>query len=128
MLCRGLYELLIPVVYIGGCFYVIPFMTDCRNAYYQACTCQIMQIRLSMVSAAIISLFLFSGGCTSTTPTSPQSNAQLQTLVSPTPALAPAGSFTIRAESLNPGSVLPDTFTCKGAGESVSYTHLTLPT
>jgi Raf kinase inhibitor-like YbhB/YbcL family protein len=93
-------------------------MTDCRNAYYQVCTCQIMQIRWFMLSAAIISLFILSGGCTSTTPTFPQSNAPLQTLVSPTPTLAPASSFAIRADSLDSGSVLPDTFTCKGAGES----------
>jgi hypothetical protein len=77
-----------------------------------------MQIRWIMLSAVIISAIILSGGCTSTTPTSPQSPSPLQTIDSPTLSPASPGAFKIFVDSLETGSVLPDVHTCKGAGES----------
>ena len=120
MLCRGLYELLIPGVYIGGCFYVIPFMTDCRNAYYQVCTCQIMHIRWFMVSCGNYPVCLsISGGCTSTTPASPQSTATATNSVhSPPQSTAPPARLPSGWIPLTRDQFFLMSITCKGAGES----------
>jgi Raf kinase inhibitor-like YbhB/YbcL family protein len=77
-----------------------------------------MQIRWFILSAAIFTVVMLSGGCTSLNSTSPQSPATLTTINSPIPSLAPSGTFIIRVGSLNSGSVLPDVYTCKGASES----------
>lgn len=81
-----------------------------------------MHIRWFMLFVLLLSVFVFFGGCTSTT--------------SPSPALSPSGSsqpaqpgpqvqsaaslgiLTLRVDSLSPGSVLPDIYTCKGKMES----------
>jgi Raf kinase inhibitor-like YbhB/YbcL family protein len=71
-----------------------------------------------MVSAAIMIFLVFSGGCTSTTPQPPASAppSPMQ-LTHQSPSEVPSG-LTLRVASLDPGSVLPDVFTCKGASIS----------
>jgi Raf kinase inhibitor-like YbhB/YbcL family protein len=72
-----------------------------------------------MVSAAIIIVCVFFSGCISTTPQPPipdtpspvQSGTQTISVSSP-------GEFSIRVDSVDEGSVLPDVYSCKGSGES----------
>jgi Raf kinase inhibitor-like YbhB/YbcL family protein len=77
-----------------------------------------MHIRWFMFLVLLLSVFVFFGGCTSTTSPSPaqspsgssqpvQSGPQVQSAVS-------SGIFTLRVDLLSPGSVLPDVYTCKG--------------
>lgn len=69
------------------------------------------------MSALITVLFIivvFAGGCTAPAESPAPSHPAGQQDTSP----APAGSFTIGVASLAPGSVLPDVYTCKGAGET----------
>lgn len=108
-------------------FYGIPFMAACRNAYYEVCTCQVMQIRWFMLSVVIISVFIISGGCTSNTSTSPQSPAPLQTTYFQTSSPTPSSAFSLRVDSLAAGSVLPDVYSCKGASESPALSWEGIP-
>ena len=77
-----------------------------------------MDIRWFILFLLLLSGFVYFGGCTSTTSPSPgqsptgsshpaQSGPQVQSAVS-------SGIFTLRVDSLSPGSVLPDVYTCKG--------------
>ena len=81
-----------------------------------------MQNRWLMLPAVIIVVFLLSAGCTSLAPPpgSPSlaSPALSQPVDEQTLPSSPSGAFTIRVASLDPGSVLPDAYTCKGARES----------
>jgi len=97
---------------------VIPALTDCRNTYYEVCTCQVMQIRWFMLSAALICVCIVSCGCTSTSSPSPKSPAPLQTTDSTAQPPGPSSTFAFRVNTLAAGSVLPDVYSCKGARES----------
>ncbi len=77
-----------------------------------------MHNRWSVLLAVIIIVVVLAGGCTSFTPSSPVSPASSQPADKLASSTAPPGTFTIRAASLSPGSVLPDVYTCKGASES----------
>jgi Raf kinase inhibitor-like YbhB/YbcL family protein len=81
-----------------------------------------MQNRRFMIPALIIVVLLLSAGCTSMAPPqaspSPASPAMSQLLDQQTLSPAPSSAFTIKVASLDPGSVLPDAYTCKGASES----------
>jgi len=70
------------------------------------------------LSAVTICILIVSSGCTSITPVSPQSPASLTTTVPRSNTLTPSTALTIRVASLSMGSVLPDTYTCKGPGTS----------
>ena len=72
----------------------------------------------SVLLAVIIIVVVLSGGCTSSAPSSPVSPALSQPAEKQALSTASPGSFTIKAASLTPGSVLPDVYTCKGASES----------
>jgi Raf kinase inhibitor-like YbhB/YbcL family protein len=90
----------------------------CRNTYYPVCTCPVMHNRRSVLLAVIIIVVVLAGGCTSSAPSFPVSPAPSQPADKQALSAAPPGTFTIRAASLTPGSVLPDVYTCKGASES----------
>lgn len=87
-----------------------------------------------LVPASIIIIVALLGGCTSTvsstaTPSSsvslsPAQSANNQTSTSPPPSVA----FTIRVDSLDTGAVLPDAYSCKGAGESPAVSWEGIPT
>jgi Raf kinase inhibitor-like YbhB/YbcL family protein len=77
-----------------------------------------MHIRRSVLLAVIIIVVVLAGGCMSSAPSSPVSPAPSQPGEKQATSPALPGSFTIRAASLTPGSVLPDVYTCKGASES----------
>lgn len=81
-----------------------------------------MHIRVFMLSALLLSLIILIGGCTAPAPslappfhegTSPSDHSGRQVQ----PATAP-GTLTLRVNSLSPGSVLPDVYTCKGTMDS----------
>jgi len=76
----------------------------------------------SVLLAVIIIVVVLSGGCTSSAPSSPVSPALSQPAEKQALSTASPGSFTIKAASLTPGSVLPDVYTCKGASESPEVT------
>jgi len=96
---------------------------DCRNTYYPVCSCPVMHNRWSILAAVIVSAFLLLGGCTSTAPP-PAASSTTVSPAQPQPAypqaLSPAssGTFNLNVDSLAPGSVLPEVYTCKGASES----------
>jgi Raf kinase inhibitor-like YbhB/YbcL family protein len=119
-----LYDLLIPEVYISGCPWgmtiVHVLMWLCRNTYYPAYSCQVMNNRWLMLSAIIFITLLISCGCTSVAPSPsiPVSPVPGQTVSPPVLSSALPGAFSLNVDSLAPGSVLPDTNSCKGAGES----------
>ena len=77
-----------------------------------------MHNRRSVLLAVIIIVGVLAGGCTSSAPSSPVSPSPSQPAEKQASSTASPGSFTIRAASLTPGSVLPDIYTCKGASES----------
>jgi Raf kinase inhibitor-like YbhB/YbcL family protein len=77
-----------------------------------------MHNRRSVLLAVIIIVVVLAGGCTSSAPSFPVSPAPSQPADKQALSAAPPGTFTIRAASLTPGSVLPDVYTCKGASES----------
>jgi Raf kinase inhibitor-like YbhB/YbcL family protein len=77
-----------------------------------------MHNRRSVLLAVIIIVVVLAGGCTSSAPSFPVSPAPSQPADKQASSAAPPGTFTIRAASLTPGSVLPDVYTCKGASES----------
>ena len=77
-----------------------------------------MHHRRSVLLAVIIIVGVLAGGCTSSAPSSPVSPSPSQPAEKQASSTASPGSFTIRAASLTPGSVLPDVYTCKGASES----------
>jgi len=92
----------------------------CRNAYYPVCTCPVMDNRWSMLSALILICLLISCGCTSMapSPSTPASPVPGQPGYQQPPTAASSGAFTLKVESLAPGSVLPEVYSCKGASES----------
>jgi hypothetical protein len=82
-----------------------------------------MHNRWLILAAVIIIAFLLFGGCTSTAPppaapSSPVTSAPVQPAYPQTQSSASSGTFTLKVDSLAPGSVLPDAYTCKGASES----------
>jgi len=73
-----------------------------------------MHIRWFMFFALILSVFVIFGGCTS--PASPSGSAQpAQPGQQPVQSAAASGPLTLSVDSLSPGAVLPDVYTCKGA-------------
>ena len=81
-----------------------------------------MHNRRSVLLAVIIIFVVLAGGCMSSAPSSPASPVPSQPAEKQASSTASPGSFTIRAASLTPGSVLPDVYTCKGASESPEVT------
>jgi Raf kinase inhibitor-like YbhB/YbcL family protein len=93
-----------------------------RNAYYPVCTFPVMHIRRFMFFAAILAAFVISGGCPSTTspstPLSPSGSSQPAQLGQTEQSAASSGILTLSVDSLSPGTVLPDVYTCKGTSAS----------
>jgi hypothetical protein len=79
-----------------------------------------MHNRRLILFAVTIMMVIFSGGCLSTVPppASPASPATAQSADRQVQSATPSGAFTLRVDSLAPGSVLPEVYTCKGASES----------
>ena len=86
-----------------------------------------MHNRRSVLLAVIIIVVVLAGGCMSSAPSSPASPVPSQPAEKQASSTASPGSFTIRAASLTPGSVLPDVYTCKGASESPEVTWDGIP-
>ena len=73
-----------------------------------------MHIRWFMIFALLVSGFVIFGGCTSTTsPSGPAQQSQPGQL--PAQSAAASGTLTLNVDSLGPGAVLPDVYTCKGS-------------
>ena len=81
-----------------------------------------MHNRRFVFLAVIIIIVVFSGGCTSSAPSSPVSPAPSQAAYQQVSSNTSPGVFIIRAASLTQGSVLPDVYTCNGARESPEVT------
>jgi len=81
-----------------------------------------MHFRRSVLLAVIIIIVVLAGGCISSSPSSPVSPVLSQPADQGASSTVPPGTFSIRAASLVPGSVLPDVYTCKGASESPEVT------
>jgi len=91
-----------------------------------------MHIRWFTFFAVILSALVISGGCTSTTSQStvhPSSvtSQQTQSGRQPEQSAASSGVLTLSVNSLNPGSVLPDVYTCKGASKSPEVSWSNIP-
>ena len=72
-----------------------------------------MHIRWFMIFALLLSGFMISGGCTSST--SPSGSSQpVQPGQQPAQSAAASGTLTLSVDSLSPGAALPDVYTCKG--------------
>jgi len=119
-----MYELLIPEAYICGCllWMIIKKNPDVDvgtlNILYEPL--RVMDNRWFMLSAVILFSLLILCGCTSTAPSSPAPvyPAPGQPGSQEMPSSPPSGSFTLNIDSLPPGSVLPDVYSCKGTAES----------
>ena len=73
-----------------------------------------MHIRWFVLFVLVLSGFVIIGGCTSTT--SPSGSSQpAQPGQQPAQSAATSGTLTLSVDSLSPGSVLPDVYTCKGS-------------
>jgi Raf kinase inhibitor-like YbhB/YbcL family protein len=68
-----------------------------------------------VLPALFLSVLLVFGGCTSTTSAPASPSVQYS---QPVQTPASSGALALSVGSLSPGSVLPDAYTCKGAGES----------
>jgi Raf kinase inhibitor-like YbhB/YbcL family protein len=108
---RGLYKSSLP-----GYFPVVR-TRNFRNAYYPVRTCPVMQIRWFMYSALILSAIMIIGGCTSAPSPSGTSPPAQEGQQPGQPATMP-GPLTLSADSLSPGAVLPEIYTCKGSSAS----------
>jgi Raf kinase inhibitor-like YbhB/YbcL family protein len=71
-----------------------------------------------MLLIVLIVVVIISGGCISSAPSSPIPPSPPPPVYQQVLSTVAPEVFTIRAESLLPGSVLPDIYTCKGASES----------
>jgi hypothetical protein len=86
-------------------------------------------LRLTLPLAVIIAVII-TVGCTSTVPSplpSPDSLSPVQPAYQQTVSPASSAAFTISVASLNPESVLPDVYTCKGSSESPEITWDGIP-
>ncbi len=79
-----------------------------------------MDNRSPLLFAAILIAFLIACGCTSEIQSSsvPASPSPGQPGYQQPPSSAPSDAFTLMVDSLTPGSVLPEFYSCKGASES----------
>jgi len=79
-----------------------------------------MDNRGLMLSVVILIFLLVSSGCTSVAPSSPAPATPDPdiSLSQKTSSPAPPGTFTLKIDSLVPGSALPEVYSCKGTGES----------
>ncbi|PKL69231.1 MAG: YbhB/YbcL family Raf kinase inhibitor-like protein [Methanomicrobiales archaeon HGW-Methanomicrobiales-1] len=100
-----------------------------RNAYYPACSCQVMDNRRSMLPAVILIVLLISSGCTTNVQSSsvPDSPTPGQPGYPQTPSSAPSDAFTLTVDSLVSGSALPEVYSCKGASESPAVSWVGVP-
>lgn len=92
----------------------------------------VMRVRWFMLFAVILSALVIFGGCNSTTPPStvqpPSDNSQpTQSGLQPVQSTGPSGVLTISVDSLSPGSVLPDVYTCKGVSKSPEVSWSNIP-
>ncbi len=83
-----------------------------------------------IVQLVVIIVFFLAAGCTSTNPpprvpdgvtVSPSDTLSVTTVTSAT------GPFTLHVADLTPGSLLPDTYTCKGTSESPAVSWENVP-
>jgi len=87
-----------------------------------------MQIRWSVIPIILLIMFLLTGACTSGgSPSAVPASTYQGMAASPaetSPAAGDAGTFSLTVDSLAPGAVLPDVYTCKGTSTSppVSWT------
>jgi Raf kinase inhibitor-like YbhB/YbcL family protein len=82
-----------------------------------------MHIRSFMLFAVLLSALVIFGGCASTTSPStiqPSSGTSqpTQSGQQPVQSTESSGTLTLSVDSLSPGSLLPDLYTCEGASES----------
>jgi Raf kinase inhibitor-like YbhB/YbcL family protein len=79
-----------------------------------------MHIRWSVTAACIpgiiLAAMIMSAGCTSSSP--PTSLQPASASFQPAQPAASSGTLTLSVDSLSPGSILPDVYTCKGTMES----------
>jgi Raf kinase inhibitor-like YbhB/YbcL family protein len=90
-----------------------------------------MHIRGFMLFVLLLSGFVIFGGCTSTTPPSaaqsPSGSSQPAQYGPQGQSATSTGILTLRVDSLSPGSVLPDSYTCKGTMESPQVSWSGIP-
>jgi Raf kinase inhibitor-like YbhB/YbcL family protein len=119
------------VLYIGSlhaAYILLLFgMLIIRNALFT-----VMPIRWFMLCAVILSVFVIFGGCTSTTsPSTPQYPSGSPQLApsgqQPVQSTALSGTLILNVDTLSTGAVLPDVYTCKGAGESPEVSWSNIP-
>ena len=85
-----------------------------------------MQIRSSLLTLAVLITIICSAGC-SAPQQSPSPLSAAQTASLPMTSAASLGSLTLTIDSLDPGSTLPDVYTCKGASESPEVSWSGIP-
>jgi Raf kinase inhibitor-like YbhB/YbcL family protein len=91
-----------------------------------------MYIRWFMVIVVLLSALVIFGGCTTTTHPStfqsPSGTPQpTQSGRQPVQSAALSGTLTLRVDSLSPGAVLPDVYTCDDADESPKISWSGIP-
>jgi Raf kinase inhibitor-like YbhB/YbcL family protein len=80
----------------------------------------------SLLLPVVLISLIWAAGCTAPSPSS-ASPSSVQTVPLPPPSAIPSGTLTLHVDSLDPGSTLPDTYTCKGAGESPEVSWSGIP-
>jgi Raf kinase inhibitor-like YbhB/YbcL family protein len=88
-----------------------------------------MKHRINLLVVIILVTAVWTGGCSA--PRSPPAFPVLSTTATTAaPAQAPVtvpGVFSLHVDALDPGAVLPDAYTCKGAGESPEISWENVP-
>jgi len=126
---RGLYKTDYKEAVLAVSRHSDPFF---RKTYEPGCTFPVMYIRWFMLAAFILSALVILGGCTSTISSSipqatPITSQPAQSGRQPVQPAASSGVLTLSVDSLNPGAVLPDVYTCKGASKSPEVSWNNIP-
>jgi len=85
-----------------------------------------MEPRSFLLTLVVLITLICSAGCTAPQQSISSASA-VRTAPLPTISANSVGSLTLTIDSLDPGSTLPDTYTCKGAGESPEVSWSGIP-
>jgi Raf kinase inhibitor-like YbhB/YbcL family protein len=97
-----------------------------RQAYYPPYPFTVMRTWLSQILPFVLLSLICAAGCTAPSPSS-ASPSSVQTVTLPPASAISSGTLALHVDSLDPGSTLPDTYTCKGVSESPEVSWSGIP-